>query len=763
MAPRRAVTVLVAILVAAAWAIFAAAVAASGPTRPASIAADFPAPVAGQAAYDPQHVLKPSTLSSIESAADGVATTTRLQLVVYVERAAPGLSATQAVGNADALVKQWAIKRGGVLLLDVAANGCGGFATARRGTGIDPSAAPDARLTQVQSAASSFLSACDPDTAALVGLSNLTVAMINAVNGGPATDPGASGAVPSVAPRPTTRPTASGPTNSTSGVPAGPPFPDPIAGQYVYDQARVWKPETIAQVQATIQAIRDRTGAEIAVYSQVKGPDVTEDEAMSDAQALMDQWGVGRRGFDDGLVILFDLDPSRVHGQVQLYAGPGYRAAFLSNEERQSIFDNDMLPLLKEGDLDGALLAAMQKVDANATPEHAAELDRARQINAIVGLVGAPIVLLLLLAWPTIHWLRFGRDPNYLDDPSILMPSPPDDLTAAAGALVYDGKSSRHTLTTALLDLASRDEIAFRPEPHHFGRDKLGIEVRAANGTDPQIALNRRRPISPAETYARDELSGLATTSDTGTEMVDSTALLGLGKDVPEFDKRLEAYVVQKGWFSQPPTKVIGRWFGQGLLEAIGGGALIIIALNLPSDGLTLLGAAVLVAGIVTIFISRAMPARTMPGAMIKAMLSAYRRTLEKTLAMSRSMDQVVASRAVPWLETPDQAVVWGVALGLRGDVENVLMRTATDLEHGRAAVGSTYLPRWYGAPGLYGTGGGPGGGGIAPGLFSGSAIPNFGSMMAAIGTVGNSPSSSGGGFGGGGSGGGGGGAGGGF
>ena len=70
-------------------------------------------------------------------------------------------------------------------------------------------------------------------------------------------------------------------------------------------------------------------------------------------------------------------------------------------------------------------------------------------------------------------------------------------------------------------------------------------------------------------------------------------------------------------------------------------------------------------------------------------------------------------------------------------------------------------MPHWYGAGSWGGTG--TGGGGFAPGLFASSAVPNFGGMVAAIGTIGNSPSSSGGGFGGGGGGGGGGGAGGGF
>ncbi|HET8785329.1 MAG TPA: hypothetical protein VFM38_06820, partial [Candidatus Limnocylindrales bacterium] len=77
----------------------------------------------------------------------------------------------------------------------------------------------------------------------------------------------------------------------------------------------------------------------------------------------------------------------------------------------------------------------------------------------------------------------------------------------------------------------------------------------------------------------------------------------------------------------------------------------------------------------------------------------------------------------------------------------------------------STYFPAWYRT-----SEGSSFAGGLASGsggsIFSGSAVPDLGGMMSALGTIGNSPSSSGsggGGFGGGGSGGGGGGAGGGF
>ena len=427
----------------------------------------------------------------------------------------------------------------------------------------------------------------------------------------------------------------------------GPPFPDPEAGRYVYDHAGVFSPATRDRVQAQIQAIRDRTGAEIAVYSQVVPYGTTTEEAEEHARALMDQWGVGRRGFDDGLVILFDMDPSLEHGQVQLYAGPGYRATFLSNSERQKIFEEDMLPHLGDGDLDAALLAAMDKIDENATPEHAAGLARARTINAIVGLVGTPLVFFALVLWAAWSWIRYGRDPDYLDDPSILMPAPPPDLTAAAGALVMDGFSSRHTLTTAMLDLASRDEIAFRPEVRRLQRDRLEIEIREPDTTDARINLNRRKPISPAETFALDRLHALSDEED-GARVVDPDDLLKFGKDVSAFDTKLESYVERMGWFRLAPKKAVARWRAIAVAELVAGVVGIAAGLSLPADGLVLLGSGAIAAAIVTFVISGAMPARSLQGAMIRAMLAAYRRTLQKTLEMARSMNQVVESRAVP-------------------------------------------------------------------------------------------------------------------
>jgi uncharacterized membrane protein YgcG len=544
----------------------------------------------------------------------------------------------------------------------------------------------------------------------------------------------------------------------------GPPYPEPQNDVVVYDYANILSATTEQQATQTITAIEQRTGAEVVIYTQYK-PGSDEDSTDADAKALLDQWGVGRRGFYDGLVILVNMNRTQClagvsgNGQVQLYAGDGYKAAFLSDAERQAIFENDMKPLLSRCQFDAAISAALTKIDANATPEHANTLETARRIDAVVGLLAAPLLLALLVGWSGWSWLRYGRDPVYLDDPSILMPAPPPDLTAASAAVVWEGKATRRALTTAMLDLASRGELSFKPESGLLGlHPKTGIQLEAPPPDNPYVERNRRRPVSDAERYALDRLQTIA--AESIGRYIEPDDLLKFGQYTTKFNERIESHVASRGWFSEPPAKAVMRWAGRGTLAIVGGVVALIVAFNLPSAGLLLVGGGLVVAGVLILLIARAMPQRTMSGAMIYAMLAAYRRTLQRTMEQARSMNQVVETAGLPWIETPDQATVWGVALGLQHDVEAVIERSAEDAQQGVSAY-NPWVPIWYGN-GWSGSSSTSGGAwGVAPGLFSGSAIPDFGGMFSALGSIGNSPSSSGGGsggFGGGGSGGGGGG-----
>ena len=574
---------------------------------------------------------------------------------------------------------------------------------------------------------------------------------------------------PVVTPAPERNPGSTSGSTATSGSrptdavepPAGPPYPDPIPNVAVYDYAKVISPDIITRLDRAIDEIEERTGAEIVIYTQYKPSANSPSATEADAIALIDQWGVGREGFDDGMAIFFNLiDPC--HGQVQLYAAPGYRAAYLTNDERQAVYENEMLPFLRECDFDGALLSAMRTIDAAATAEHARNLQLARQIDAMAGLVVAPLLLIGLVGWAGWSWLRFGRDPEYLDSESILMPAPPPGMSPAAAAVIIDGRSKRHALTTTMVDLAARGEISFRSKEDD--PTELSIDITVPDQRDARLARNRRKPLGEAETYALGKLKELGGAIRT----IDPEDVPKFSSYVGEFDDRIEETVAANGWFAESPGDAIDRWSRRAAVVLIAGVAAAFFGFRLPSSGLLLVGVAGVAAAVAIFVIARAMPQRTMEGARMYAQLAAYRRTLQRTLEQSRTMDQVVASKVLPWVETPDQAVVWSYALGLHEEAEEVLERSLEDVRTGAASPTRTYFPLWF-AIGARDGGRIGGGTSRAPtaGLFSAGVVPDFTSMTAALGTIGNAPSSSGGsgggGFGGGGSGGGGGGAGGGF
>jgi hypothetical protein len=219
----------------------------------------------------------------------------------------------------------------------------------------------------------------------------------------------------------------------------------------------------------------------------------------------------------------------------------------------------------------------------------------------------------------------------------------------------------------------------------------------------------------------------------------------------------LEDDVVRLGWFTRRPSTLIKRWSFIGFGEMMLGFLFVFGGFAIPMSGLTLLGAATGVGGLVSWAIGQAMSQRTPNGAYVDAMLKAYRRTLQKTMEQARSMEQVVSDPTVKlFADTPDKAVVWGFALGLHDRVADVLRRNLEDQAKDPATATGAYYPLWLGStPSSLGDG-------MASGsIFSGSGMPDIGGMFSAVGSIGSSPpssSSGGGGFSGGGSSGGGGG-----
>jgi uncharacterized membrane protein YgcG len=532
---------------------------------------------------------------------------------------------------------------------------------------------------------------------------------------------------------------------------AGLSLPPTKPGVYVYDLAQIWSPDTEARAQAIAETIRTRTGAQMVAVSWPSGLSrVDPDLAIADARTILDAWGVGRQGVNDGLVVLFDMDTSNAHGQVAMFAGSGFQDQYLNATERERIITGDMLPRAVEGNLDEALLDGLNHIDRIVQPGGNPERTRERTVTwlvAILALAGGLFVFGMFVR----RWWLSGRDaPVPLIDDSVLLPAPPKGLTPAlATALRRDGVDNE-AFTSALVDLGHRGLLTFKEQDGDA--KKVDLMIPPEPLAEVAYLEARRRPLGSAEAALERAISRGASDLPTGWEVLTSERLkAGKGKQLfDEFKADLGRAAKASGLFRDDPNRLPGRWtaIGIGLIVAAGIAAFLFVfdtseSSNLLRPGREIAAGAlgiVAALGIAIIVFSGRLVARTVDGSQTLGMSLAYRNTLQHELKTAGTVDEAVqqTQSRLPWITTPDLLTVWAVAFGLKDEIDALIRKT---FEQAQQAGLSAWSPAWF-------IGSAGGGGGF-------SAVSGIGAAVGSISA--SASSSSGGGFGGGGSGGGGG------
>ena len=139
--------------------------------------------------------------------------------------------------------------------------------------------------------------------------------------------------------------------------------------QYVCNPSGILSQQACDSINTWLYALEQQTGIETVVAAV---PSIGDVECFDFCHELLNSWGVGKKGKDNGLVVLLVIDQRC----VQFYTGYGLEGV-LPDAICKRIQTRDMLPYLRDNHWDEGMMAGMKSVCArlDGSMENDAEED----------------------------------------------------------------------------------------------------------------------------------------------------------------------------------------------------------------------------------------------------------------------------------------------------------------------------------------------------------------------------------------------------
>lgn len=145
---------------------------------------------------------------------------------------------------------------------------------------------------------------------------------------------------------------------------------------YVNDYAGVLSVGAKASLESELTSFNRTTSNEITV---VIVPNMGGDYIENYAVKLFEEWGIGTKDRDNGVLLLLALEERKMRIEV----GYGLEGA-LPDSVAQSILNNEMTPLLKAGDYDGAVTASVQAIEQATKGEYTGSPSNENGLGALL-------------------------------------------------------------------------------------------------------------------------------------------------------------------------------------------------------------------------------------------------------------------------------------------------------------------------------------------------------------------------------------------
>jgi len=165
--------------------------------------------------------------------------------------------------------------------------------------------------------------------------------------------------------------------------------------------------QTVSQINSILQSLRSDTKAEVAV---VLLNSIGNNDIKDFAVRLFEKWGIGKKGLDNGLLILFILDQRQITFEV----GYGLEGV-LPDAICKRIQMQTMLPEFKNGNYDAGMLAGIKQVVSiirkEPVPERKEESIAWNEIVPIA-LGGYLLLIIIGILWINNQVHKIQKDPH---------------------------------------------------------------------------------------------------------------------------------------------------------------------------------------------------------------------------------------------------------------------------------------------------------------------------------------------------------------
>ncbi|HLW76783.1 MAG TPA: TPM domain-containing protein, partial [Bryobacteraceae bacterium] len=143
---------------------------------------------------------------------------------------------------------------------------------------------------------------------------------------------------------------------------------------YVNDFANAISPAAKTQLTAYCADLERATGVQMAIVTVA----TLDDEPVEDVgNRLFHEWGIGKKGKDDGVLLLFAIQDRK--NSIEL----GYGIEPLISDGEAGSILRGVRPILRSGDYGGAILAAAQQIGQKIADQQGVEISGQPRVRRI--------------------------------------------------------------------------------------------------------------------------------------------------------------------------------------------------------------------------------------------------------------------------------------------------------------------------------------------------------------------------------------------